>query len=63
MPVILVILNLFQDLSAHSVFFLQNGALHPPSAFDTPSHTIVGFKVFLRATQAAAAAATILQFS
>jgi len=32
----------------------ESAALYPPSAFDTPSHTIVGFKVFLRATQAAA---------
>jgi len=46
-----VILNLFQDLSAHSEFccflyLLLKIALHLPSAFDTPNRTIANFKVF-----------------
>jgi hypothetical protein len=54
-----VILNLFQDLSAHSEFWcflclLPKVALYPPTAFDTPNHIIANFKVFFGATQAAA---------
>ena len=46
-----VILNSFQDLSAHSEWYcslclLPHGALHPASAFDTPNHIIADFKVF-----------------
>ncbi|MDD2307685.1 MAG: hypothetical protein PHP53_23480, partial [Prolixibacteraceae bacterium] len=46
-----VILNLFQDLSAHSEFWcflclLPKVALPSPSVFDMPNHTIANFKVF-----------------
>ena len=48
-----VILNLFQDLQVQLKFWfslcmLPKGALHLPSAFDTPNNALLGFEVFSR---------------